>query len=165
MFAARRWAPGILVAVATLIAAAAAWAEAGWSDYVNARFQYRICYPTAVFTPEPEAENSDGRRFSAGGGVSLIVYGRNNALDQAIKTVAADTGARLAGEGGKVTYSALRPNLFAVSGTHAGQIFYAKGLLKDNQYKIFELTYPAAQASHLNAIVQKIAGCFSNTER
>jgi hypothetical protein len=136
-----------------------------WGEYVNARFQYRLCYPQALFSPEAEADNGDGRRFDAPDGISLIVYGRRNAMDESVNDVAQGIGARLAGDSGRIVYVAAQPGFFVVSGTHAGQIFYVKGLLRGDDYKIFELVYPAAQRAQFDGIVTRMSGCFGNIGR
>lgn len=143
---------------------AAGRAEAGWGDYVNVRFQYHICYPSTIFTPEDESANGDGRRFSSDDGSSLIVYGSNNALDESPKALADEIATRLAGAAGKTTYSAIRPDLFVVSGTQQDKIFYAKGILRNQQYKIFEIIYPAAQAPRYKRLMEKIVACFGHTK-
>jgi hypothetical protein len=78
-----------------------------WKTYTNVRFQYHICYPADLMVPQGEPDNSDGQKFLAHGGAELIVYGSNNALDESLEKTLADTGARLAGPSGKVTYKML----------------------------------------------------------
>jgi hypothetical protein len=63
-----------------------------------------------------QPDNSDGQKFLAHDGASLIVHGSNNALDESLKKMLADTGSRLADPSGKVTYKMLKANWFVVSG-------------------------------------------------
>jgi hypothetical protein len=87
-----------------------------WKTYTNVRFQYRICYPADFMVPQGEPDNGDGQKFLARDGAELIVYGSNNALGESLKKKLADTGSRLAGPSGRVTYQMLKANWFVVSG-------------------------------------------------
>ena len=87
-----------------------------WKVYTNVRFQYSICYPQDLLVPQGEAENSDGRMFLAHDGAKLRVFGRNNALRETLEDALEDTRSRLTGASGKVTYKAIKPDWFVVSG-------------------------------------------------
>jgi hypothetical protein len=112
-----------------------------WKSYTNVRFQYQICYPADLLVPQGEAENSDGQKLLANDGAQLIVYGSNNALDESLKEMLADTESRLTGTSGKVTYKVLKRNWFVVSGQNEQTVFYSKVLYRHGQFKSFELTY------------------------
>ncbi len=154
--------------IAFALSAARAEAQAAdshsWARYGNARFQYSICYPKDVLTAEPEAENGDGRSFSAKDGASLAVWGNNNALSSSLKQEADDTAQRLAGSTGRVTYRAARANWAVVSGESPSGLFYSKIFFdrKQDQFKQFEITYAKASAELYKPIVEKIAGCFAD---
>jgi len=101
-----------------------------FARYVNARFQYAICYPKDLLVPQGEAANSDGQRFlPKDGGAELIVYGSNNALDETLKGRMSETEARLTGATGKVTYKVQKANWFVLSGQNGQTVFYVKTLL------------------------------------
>ena len=134
-----------------------------WKVYTNVRFQYSICYPQDLLAPQREAENSDGRKFLAKDGARLLVFGRNNALHQTLKDALEDTGSRLTGASGKVTYKAIKPDWFAVSGESGKSVFYAKTLYVHEQFKSFELTYDSDASAVYKPVVTRLAGCFVNT--
>jgi hypothetical protein len=133
-----------------------------WKSYINVRFQYSICYPPDLLRPQGEAPNSDGQKFTAKNGAQLIVYGRNNALNETLKEAMDETASRLSGKQGRVTYRAIKPSWFAVSGVNDNSTFYAKTLLSHNQFKSFELTYKKAAAPVYDPLVRRIAACFSD---
>ena len=135
-----------------------------WKVYTNVRFQYSICYPEDLLVPQGEAENSDGQKFLAKDGAQLIVFGQNNALNDSLKQVQAETASRLAGASGKVTYQAIKPGWFVVSGQNEQSIFYSKTLYAHEQFKSFELTYNSGSSAIYKTVVTRLAGCFVNTE-
>jgi len=153
---------GSLIPLNALVAAADGHA---WKVYTNVRFQYSICYPQDLLVPQDEAENSDGRKFLAKDGAQLIVFGRNNALNESLKDALGDAASRLAGPSGKVTYSAIKPDWFAVSGRNGHSVFYAKTLYAHEQFKSFELTYDSGASALYKPVISRLAGCFVNTGR
>lgn len=136
-----------------------------WKVYTNVRFQYSICYPADLLVPQGAAENSDGQTFLAKDGAKLIAYGQNNALNESLKDALDDTASRLAGKSGKVTYKAIKPGWFVVSGESGKSIFYAKTLYAHEQFKSFELTYDNAESSVYKPVVSRLARCFESTGR
>jgi hypothetical protein len=136
-----------------------------WKVYTNVRFQYSICYPQDLLVPQGEAENSDGQRFLAKDGARLLVFGQNNALHETLKDALEDTGSRLAGASGKVTYRVIKPDWFIVSGENGKSVFYAKTLYARERFKSFELTYDRDTSAVYKPVVTRLAGCFANTGR
>lgn len=154
------------IAVAALVPAAAGAAVPNghvWKTYVNVHFNYSVCYPADLLTPQPESPNSDGRKFVGKDGATMLAYGSNNVLDTPAATAAKQTGARLAGTSGKITYSAVRPKWFVVSGSSDAANFYAKSLYSGDQVKAFELTYPTSAAATWSRIAGTLNQCFHNT--
>jgi hypothetical protein len=137
-----------------------------WLRYTNVRFQYGICYPKDVLTAQREADNSDGRKFTGKDGAELAVWGSNNALDSNLKQEIEESGKRLAGPNGKVTYRAMHAKWAVVSGENGDGLFYAKIFYnrKADQFKDFEMTYNKSQAALYNPIVSKISGCFADLD-
>ena len=134
-----------------------------WKIYTNVRFQYSICYPGDLLVPQGESANSDGQRFVAADGATLIVYGSNNALGESLDHKMREISSRLAGATGKVTYSTRRSAWFVVSGTNEEKIFDARVLLQEEQFKAFEFTYESAHANLYTPVVARMAACFVNT--
>jgi hypothetical protein len=140
----------------------AAGEQHAWKTYTNVRFQYSICYPEDLLSPQGEAENSDGQKFIGRDGAQLIVFGSNNALNQSLKERLSETSARLAGRSGKVTYQAVKPKWFVVSGVNGPAIFYAKVFFSREQFKSFELSYSPSSAAIYKPLMAKLAGCFTD---
>lgn len=142
------------------------FAAAEWPTYDNARFQYSICYPPQSLIPQPEAENGDGRHFQAKDGAELTVYGDNDTSKETPEAAADEIGTRLgAPPDGKVTYKVVHGNWFVVSGRTMKQIFFAKGYLDHDQFKVFEFTYPIAKAGAYNDVAARFEACFKSTAK
>ncbi len=150
----------LLLAAMVLIPLVAAGAGPVWKTYVNVRFQYALSYPAALFIPQPEAPDADGRAFLGRDGARLIVYGSNNVPRHSLRSLLASTAARLTGRGGTVTYEVLRSHWFVVSGRNGRGVFYAKTLYNGAQYKSFELTYPADRGRTYSAIIPRLSRGF-----
>ncbi|PRH88725.1 hypothetical protein C5L14_05740 [Labrys okinawensis] len=133
-----------------------------WSDYANARFGYRICYPADLMTAQPEADNGDGRVFSAPSGASLRVWGSYNAAEEDIDAIVAGVA-----DDGKITYRSATKDWVVVSGRKGGETFYAKLLLEKDAkgtietIRAFRLTYPAKEAAIYDAVAARLAKCFA----
>jgi hypothetical protein len=136
-----------------------------WKVYTNVRFQYSICYPQDLLVPQGESENSDGQRFLGKDGAKLVVFGRNNVLNEPLKNAQEETGTRLVGASGKVTYKAIKPGWFVVSGQKERSVFYAKTLYAHKQFKSFELTYDSRASAVYKPVITRLVGCFVNTGR
>jgi hypothetical protein len=121
--------------------------------------------PSAAFTASPKSRAV--MRALAHDGAGLIVYGSNNALDESLKKTLADTGSRLAGPSGKVTYKMLKANLFVVSGQNEQTVFYSKVLYNshDDQFKSFELTYDRSESALYEPLIGYLAACFTDLDR
>jgi hypothetical protein len=142
-------------------AAASAPDDPAWDIYANSRFAYTLCYPKNLLDPQGESPNGDGQKFLAKDGAQLLVYGSNNALDQSIQDVFDSMASRLAGPSGKVTYKAVRPSWFVLSGQNGSTIFYAKTFYGKDVIRSFELTYDSSHASVYNPIAAKLGSCFT----
>ncbi len=136
-----------------------------WKAYVNARYQYSVCFPADLLTPQPEAPDGDGRVFT-GHGATLRAFGSPVAEPTAAGAKAAGAkaaGARLAGRAGRVTYTAVKPMWFVVSGTNDTNAFYAKTLYGSDAVRSFELIYPASAAPTWDVIAASLNACFHRT--
>jgi hypothetical protein len=136
-----------------------------WKRYTNVRFQYSICYPEDLLVPQGESPNSDGRKFLAKDGAQLVVFGRNNAMGESLRAALASTEARLTGSSGKITYKALRPNWFVVSGQNGNTDFYARTQYNREQFKSFELTYDHSAAAVYKPLIGRLTSCFADLAR
>ena len=133
-----------------------------WRTYVNARYRYRICYPTALLRPAPEADNGDGRRFVASDRARLLVFGRNNIDGASLARTIDQDASDLAGSRGKVSYRVVRPGWAVFSGDDGGaMLFYSKTIRRGDQFVIFELSYPKSAAGRYKPVVEKLSRCFT----
>lgn len=136
-----------------------------WKRYTNVRFQYSICYPEDLLVPQGESPNSDGQKFLAKDGAQLVVFGRNNAMGESLRAALASTEARLTDSSGKITYKALRPNWFVVSGQNGNTYFYARTQYSRGQFKSFEFTYDHSAAAIYKPLIGRLASCFADLAR
>ncbi len=94
-----------------------------WTYYKNGRFGFKVSYPTCMFKPGPEPENSDGLVFtSEDGRASFTAYGSHNALDFTPQTYS-DWSKR---DTDTVTYERVKQNWIVLSGYRGDMVFYKK---------------------------------------
>lgn len=136
-----------------------------WKTYTNARFQYAICYPVDLLTPEKAAPNSDGQRFLGTDGTRLIVYGQHIPLDLTLPQIFAETASQAEGLDGHVSYKVLKPGWFVVSGNIGPTTFYAKTMYRNQVFKAFEITYRRSMAAIYDPVVGHLASCFTDLAR
>lgn len=140
-----------------------------YQTYCNARFGYCLEYPS-ILTPQPEAQNGDGRVFNDKTGKErLRVYGTGN------WTFNADGNAislpelyRMELRGGRfpskparvVTYSVLKKGWFVMSGTVGNEIFYLNVFAKSDAFCYAMLHYPSEDSATYNPISSKLFKSF-----
>ena len=149
---------GALMGLSGLLVLTHPAAARSWATYDNSRFLYEICYPSDLLTPQPEADNGDGRAFTAANGASLRVWGNYNVSDESLATVVKD----LTPDGATVSYRHLTGKSAVISGQVGDAIFYAKVLFEKGDtgtLRSFVLTYPADAASTYNPVVARLATC------
>jgi len=127
-------------------AADAVDAHPALATYANARYGYTIAYPDALLTPGAEADDGDGRVFTAKTGTAQVaVWGRFNAND--------DTPAAMLREeedgtctGAPASYEVSRKDLVAFScETAEKDIVYEKMIIHGDTIAAVEFTYPASE--------------------
>lgn len=151
--------------LASTAAHASAAGGYAWKWYTNVRFGYAICYPAELLVSQGESPNGDGQKFMAKNGAQLIVFGGNNALNESLKGALAHAESRLAGMSGKITYKALRPTWFVVSGEDGQTLFYDRTLYSHNQFKSLELTYQRSVAAIYEPLISRLSRCFTDLAR
>jgi len=140
----------MLVTVATLCVLASPTLAA---DYTNSRFGYSITYPDGLFAPQPEAENGDGRHFTAlHGGADLAVWGGYNALSETPNDIAGETMAQCTG----TPYKLVKPTVVVVSCATKDGVVYRKTYIRGDVLTSFELTYPASEKARWDAVIGKL---------
>lgn len=147
-----------------LFAASFCFGQTAYETYSNARFEYDLKYPADIFTPQEEAQNSDGRAFhSKDGNAKVLVWGQYNALFKTLKTA---YNADLRSHPKGVSYKALLKDGYVISGVSGGKIFYQKTMLngKDGDggavFATFLIEYKAADKTKFDPIVRKMAASF-----
>jgi hypothetical protein len=140
--------------------AGSSWASAhSWDSYVNVRYAYQICYPKDLLTPQPEADNSDGRAFKSPSGAQLEVLGYHM-LGENLHDYTENAANIFAGASGTVTYRRQGKTWSVFSGRNRDMIFYVKLILNGETLRSFALTYPVREAETYDAIAEKLSSCF-----
>lgn len=123
--------------------------------YRNARFGFRVRYPTTLKTAPPPA-NGDGMQASDTLEFTLTASGINNADDATL------TGEmqRQRADFDRVTYHARGAGWFVLSGTRGRTILYRKVYLGAGAINGLYLAYPVARKRQFDARVRVIAGSF-----
>ena len=108
-----------------------------YQTYRNDRFGFSILYPSNYLIPQmPLTSDDDGGRFlSRDGRAEMVVFARDNALDQTLGEIAE-------GEtkpGRTITYRVFKDQWFVLSGYEGSKVFYHKTVLKDGIVKTFHL--------------------------
>ncbi len=126
-----------------------------YRTYTNARYGFSIAYPVGLLIPQGEPTNGDGQKFvSRDGSASLTAFGSHR-LDRSLQDEF-----QSAQENRSVTYKILKRNMFVVSGTENGKIFYQKTLLRGDVFKTFILEYDEQERATFDAITTRIASSF-----
>ena len=126
-----------------------------YRTYTNARYAYSISYPVGLLIPQGEPDNGDGQRFvSKDGSATLLAFGSNR-LDRSLQDEF-----QSAQENRTVTYKVLKRDMFVVSGTKDGKIFYQKTLLRGDVFKTFIIEYDEQERATFDTVTSRIARSF-----
>jgi hypothetical protein len=129
--------------------------RAAYRTYSNARYGFSISYPADLLVPQGESDNGDGQRFtSRDGSASLAAFGSNR-LDRSLQDEYSS-----AQENRNVTYKVLKRDMFVVSGTENGKIFYQKTLLRGAVFKTFIIEYDESERGVYDAVTTRVARSF-----
>jgi hypothetical protein len=127
-----------------------------YRTYSNARYGFSIAYPVNVLVPQGEPDNGDGQKFvSKDGSATLLAFGSNR-LDRSLRDEF-----QTAQENRTVTYKVFKPDMFVVSGTGNGKIFYQKTLLRGDVFKTFIIEYEEQNRAEFDPITSRIARSFA----
>lgn len=126
-----------------------------YRTYSNARYGYSIAYPAGLLIPQGESDNGDGQRFaSKDGSATLLAFGSNR-MDRSLAEEFQSAQANRS-----VTYKVLKRDMFVVSGTENGKIFYQKTLLRGDAFKTFIIEYDEQERATFDSITARIARSF-----
>lgn len=127
-----------------------------YRTYTNARYGFSIAYPVGLLVPQGEPDNGDGQKFvSRDGSASLTAFGSHR-LDRSLQDEF-----QSAQENRSVTYKVLKRDMFVVSGTENGKIFYQKTLLRGDVFKTFIIEYDEQERATFDAITTRVARSFA----
>lgn len=130
--------------------------------YTNARFGYRVQYPSNLVAPLPESTNRDGRKFrSRDGKIVLTTYGSNNVSGRTLRTELARSVRDWRADGGRVTLQRATSRWFVVSGFVGNDIFYEKTVLHQGAFCTLIWEYPRSMRARLDAPVTRAFGSFA----
>ncbi len=132
-----------------------------WGDYGNAKYSYTLCYPMHLVTPQPEADNGDGRTFRGANGNEIRVWGATNAEDWSVARAMNWRIAQFRKDGGRVTYKRAGAGSFVFSGMRGGKIVYHKGVLENDLWRSVELAYRTADRRVWDKVTTRVAGCLN----
>lgn len=124
--------------------------------YVNARYGYGIDIPRG-FTAEPEAANGDGRKYTADGGVTLLVYGSNNIDGSSLKSLRSQALQELPA---KPAYQQHGKSWFVLSWLDGNTIHYRKTFVGPGCTNTFWLSYPKSLSKRFDPTAAKLEGSF-----
>ncbi len=127
----------------------------GWNRYANVRYGYVTCYPRTM-RAHREADNGDGRRFTAADGGRIAVWGSNN-FDGSSLTAQMRMSLR---HDEIVTYGASKAGWIVQSGTQENRIFWRKMYRRGDRFVGIDISYPAARKAAYAPVVGAISACF-----
>jgi hypothetical protein len=133
-------------------------ARVGLQTYINARFGYRIAYPSD-FSPQGESQNGDGQVFIGKDGAELRVWGGYNVLQETPVSALREALRHCRQQGRQVTYRTVGQGFFVVSGYEADgtRIFYLQQMVRPTLRVGFEFIYPVNNRSRYDRDVTVIA--------
>lgn len=127
-----------------------------YRTYSNARYGYSVAYPVGILIPQGEPDNGDGQVFrSKDGKAEMRVFGSNR-LDRSL-----GDEFKTAQENRNVTYKVLKKDMFVVSGTENGKIFYQKTLVRGDVFKTFMIEYDETARATFDSITARISRSFT----
>jgi hypothetical protein len=130
-----------------------------FSNYVNVRFAYSVCYPSKLFVPQGESGDGDGQKFVTSDMQAMaVVYGSNNALRQPLQQVLDQDS-----DGVTVIAKSIDTGMFTFSGRSNDKTISEKTLLQNQQFKTLNIQFPTRMATTYAPIAERMIGCFSNT--
>ena len=153
-----------LLTIGALSGPALAAAGHDWAVYANVKYQFQTCYPADLLHGQGESPASDGQAFAGADGAKLTASAIYNIDTETLAQLADETGQRLAGDHGQVTYRHMVRNGFTLSGKSGDQIFYAKTLLSHDAVKHVELVYPASLAATYDPVAARLQACFVDVQ-
>jgi hypothetical protein len=134
-----------------------------YTEYVNERYSYSVCYPESIFAAQGENASKDGQLFIAEDGARLRVYADYNISNKTIQDTFKDAVSDEKSKG-VVTLKTQRGNSFIISGKHNGNIFYQKTILEKDSFISFRAIYPETASAAYADVVTAVGKCLKPLE-
>lgn len=147
----------IILFVNSAYAATPSWE---YDTYYNARFGFKVSYPTALFVPTGESDNGDGQYFVERRGDARIVASGSHNMEPEIPCNLEQ--ALLWEDDLNVTYSRQIGNTAFYSGTRGQNIIYHKLIRTDEVCLNLEVRYPIKDKNFYENIVVNVAQSFTS---
>lgn len=164
------WAAGMVLLLAAWASMSAPQAapkhqpagDENWVTYKNPRFGFSLYYPSALFKPQPPAENGDGQVFEKeDGSAKIVIYGANNDENYSLKEY---RGIILSEFGGydKMDYSPTGKTWFVLSGYREDKIYYQKVMFSCGNKVInaLSITFPTAEKQFYEPLIETMEDKF-----
>lgn len=142
----------------SVLAAAArkARANVGWKIATDAATGARLGLP-ARLTPQ-QSSAGDGTTWRSSTGTIQIVVTRRK--ESGLTTARLTDHERKQPSGRKITYSAVKPDVFVLSGTQGLKKFYIRGQLRDNEARTLTILYDQATEGVMEPVVIAMSSAF-----
>lgn len=137
-------------------AARKARANVGWKIAADAATGVRLGLPMRL-APQPSSA-ADGTTWSSSTGTIRIVVTRRK--ETGLTTARLADHERKQPPGRKITYSAVKPDVFVLSGTQGLKKFYMRGQLRDGEARILTILYDQATEGVMEPVVIAMSSAF-----
>lgn len=143
-----------------ITAASAATLEGEYDTYYNARFSFKVSYPSALFVPTGESDNGDGQYFVERRGDARIVASGSHNMEPDIGCNLEQ--ALLFEDDLNVTYRREIGDTAFYSGTRGQDIIYHKLIRTDETCLNLEIRYPIKDKAFYDDVVVNVAKSFTS---
>jgi hypothetical protein len=138
------------------VAARKARTSVGWKIATDAATGVRLGLPTRL-VPQQSSEGDGTKWSSSTGTIQILVTRRKEA---GLTTARLADHERRQPPGRKITYSAVKPDVFVLSGTQGLKKFYMRGQLRDSEARILTILYDQATEGVMEPVVIAMSSAF-----
>ena len=136
----------------------------GWVTWHNARFNFSVCYPAAIFPVRRESPQGHGLVVESSDSAQLIaaamVYTRATLAEPIRMEKERLTHIAMVSTGRDLTTGG---NWFVVSGMRVDQVLYTKAIRTGDRLVAIRLRYPHSLKERYAPIIERIADCLSRS--
>jgi hypothetical protein len=136
-----------------------------FTTYENPLFSFRVSYPFPLLSPKGGVKDPAGARFiSSDDGISLIVYGTENAPPLTMAQVLAKEASTFENPTREIHSKQEGTDSFELRAREGDQGILLKQILRNEKWRKLRLQYPWSKASQLGEILDKVAVSFAATD-